>query len=74
MTRRKTPPSQVTTPRSHGAGTSAPELFASGGELGALMAQTDWSATALGPVEQWPRALTTTLRIVLTSRQPMFVW
>jgi PAS domain S-box-containing protein len=61
-------------PRAPGAGARARELFAGGGELGALMARTDWSATSLGPVEQWPRALVTAVRIVLTSRQPMFVW
>jgi PAS domain S-box-containing protein len=38
------------------------------------MLRTDWSATALGPVELWPRALVTAVRIMLTSRQPMFVW
>ena len=50
------------------------ELFAGGGELGELMRQRDWSATPLGPVEGWPRALRTCVRIMLTSRQPMFVW
>jgi PAS domain S-box-containing protein len=50
------------------------DLFAGGGELGALMRTTDWSKTALGPVETWPQNLKTCVRIVLTSRQPMFVW
>ena len=45
-----------------------------GGELGALMRATDWSATALGPSEHWPQSLKTCIRIVLTSRQAMFVW
>lgn len=45
-----------------------------GGELGALMRAMDWSKTALGPVESWPQALRTSVRILLTSRQPMFVW
>jgi hypothetical protein len=49
-------------------------LFAGGGELGALMQQRDWSTTPLGPVQDWPRALKTAVRIMLTSRQPMFVW
>ncbi len=34
----------------------------------------DWSGTSLGPVEQWPQSLKTTVRIMLTSRQPMWVW
>ncbi|HEU4648133.1 MAG TPA: ATP-binding protein [Gemmatimonadales bacterium] len=52
--------------------TSSP--LAGGGELGALLRQFDWSSSPLGPVERWPRALKTAVRIVLTSRQPMFVW
>lgn len=34
----------------------------------------DWSKTPLGPVEKWPQSLKTAVRIILTSRQPMFVW
>ena len=50
------------------------DLFAGGGETGALMRGIDWASTPLGPVEQWPRSLRTCVRILLTSRQPMFVW
>lgn len=49
-------------------------LFAGGGETGALMRAIDWSETSLGPVDQWPQSLKTCLRVLLTSRQPMFVW
>src|ERR1700733_11514570 len=49
-------------------------FLAGGGELGALMRATEWSRTSLGPVETWPQALRTSVRILLTSRQPMFVW
>jgi signal transduction histidine kinase/DNA-binding NarL/FixJ family response regulator len=49
-------------------------LFSGGGELGALMAAKDWAQTPLGPVANWPQNLRTCVRIVLTSRQPMFVW
>jgi PAS domain S-box-containing protein len=42
--------------------------------LGYLMRQKDWSENPLGPVERWPQALKTAVRIMLTSRQPMFVW
>jgi PAS domain S-box-containing protein len=49
-------------------------LFSGGGELGALMRAKDWSETPLGPVSTWPQNLRTCVRIVLTSRQPMFVW
>ena len=49
-------------------------LFAGGGETGSLMASMDWANTPLGPVQGWPQNLKTCLRIILTSRQPMFVW
>ena len=50
------------------------DFLAGGGELGVLMRAVDWGSTPLGPVETWPRALRTAVRIMLTSRQPMFVW
>jgi signal transduction histidine kinase len=34
----------------------------------------DWSKTTLGSPAHWPKSLRTCVRIVLTSRQPMFVW
>ncbi len=52
----------------------ARSLFDGGGELGERMRALDWSKTPLGPVERWPQSLKTCVRIVLTSRQPMFVW
>jgi hypothetical protein len=38
------------------------------------MRAMDWHSNPLGPVEKWPHALRTAVRIMLTSRQPMFVW
>jgi PAS domain S-box-containing protein len=52
----------------------AGNLFAGGGEMGALMRSLDWSQTALGAAENWSQSLKTAVRIVLTCRQPMFVW
>src|SRR6185437_1711384 len=52
---------------------AAAAVLAGGGELGALMRGMDWAATPLGPVERWPRALTTCVRLMLTSRQPMWL-
>jgi signal transduction histidine kinase/DNA-binding response OmpR family regulator len=49
-------------------------VLAGGGELGQRMRGIDWASTPLGPVESWPQSLRTCMRIVLTSRQPMFVW
>jgi PAS domain S-box-containing protein len=50
------------------------ELFAGNSELSALMRAKDWSQTPLGPPGDWPQSLKTCVRIVLTSRQAMFVW
>jgi len=50
------------------------DLFAGGGEMGALMRSTDWSKTRLGPVGNWPRSLKTMLGVVLGSRFPMLLW
>jgi hypothetical protein len=55
-------------------GASPRDLFAGGGEMGALMRSTDWSQTRLGPVEHWPRSLKTMLGVVLGSRFPMLLW
>lgn len=42
--------------------------------MAALTARTDWSRTPVGPAEQWPDALRTTLEIVLANRFPMVFW
>ncbi|MDB5104832.1 MAG: chemotaxis protein CheY [Fibrobacteres bacterium] len=50
------------------------DVFAGGGEMGARMRAMDWGLTPLGEPGLWPQNLKTCLRIILTSRQPMFVW
>ncbi|WP_164015112.1 ATP-binding protein [Pyxidicoccus trucidator] len=54
--------------------TAAEAVLSGGGEMGALMRSTDWSKTALGPVEQWPQSLRTSVSTCLNSRFPLFVW
>ncbi len=49
-------------------------LFAGAGEMAARMRELDWAKTALGPIRDWPLSLRTCVRVILTSRQPMFVW
>jgi PAS domain S-box-containing protein len=44
-----------------------------GGELGALMRDYDWAQTPLGEPANWPRSLKTAVRIMLTSRQPIWL-
>jgi PAS domain S-box-containing protein len=50
------------------------EVFAGNSELAALMRAKDWALSPLGSPEHWPESLKTCVRIVLTSRQAMFVW
>ncbi|NJO02554.1 MAG: hypothetical protein HC880_13465 [Bacteroidia bacterium] len=50
-----------------------PDFLAGGGEMGELMRSTDWAKTPLGSVENWPSSLRTVVRIMLTSRQPIWV-
>jgi signal transduction histidine kinase len=40
----------------------------------ALLLDTDWAATSLGPIEGWPQSLRIAVDICLNSRFPMFVW
>jgi two-component sensor histidine kinase len=45
-----------------------------GGEMGALMRAYDWHASLLGSPEDWPQSLRTTIRLLLNTRHPMFIW
>ena len=61
----------------NGAGSSGGagvDFLLGGGEMGARMRALDWSRTSLGPAALWPQSLKTAVRIMLTSRQAMFVW
>jgi len=46
-------------------------FLGSGGGLAALIRATDWSSTALGPVEAWPHPLKTATAIILRAPVPM---
>lgn len=50
-----------------------PEFLSGGGELGERIRSFNWSETPLGPVSSWPQSLRTCIRIMLTSRQPMWL-
>ena len=50
------------------------DVFPGNSEMAARCRVFDWAATPLGPVERWSASLRTTVGIVLTSRQPMFIW
>ena len=44
-----------------------------GGKLGELIRAYDWEKTPLGAPENWPQSLKTCVRIMLTSRQPIWI-
>ena len=48
-------------------------FLAGGGEMGALMRAKDWAKTPLGSRTAWPQSLRTVVRIMLTSRYPMWM-
>jgi PAS domain S-box-containing protein len=50
-----------------------PDFLHGGGRTGALMRACDWSASPLGPPEQWPQPLKTLAGVMLSANQPMFV-
>jgi two-component sensor histidine kinase len=55
--------------------TTGDRLFlGDGGEMGAAIRAYPWEASSLGPPEVWPQSLRTAVRLILTSRHPMFIW
>jgi len=50
-----------------------PEFLSGGGEMGRRIREFDWSATLLGSVHTWPQNLRTCIRIMLDSRQPIWI-
>ena len=65
---------QVKSPQARVTPRTTPDFLAGGGEMGAAMRAFNWDTTPLGRPESWPRTLRTCLRIMLASRQPMWVW
>lgn len=53
---------------------ATPSFLSGGGEMGALMRAFDWTKTPLGAPETWPAILKTSVRMLLTSNHPMFIW
>jgi len=53
---------------------SAGTLFSGTGELARLLRERDWTATGLGPVEEWPDQLRAAVRTVLPSAMPMMLF
>ncbi len=49
-------------------------FLSSGGEMGRLIREKDWSKTTLGDPRNWPQSLKTTLSIILNSKFAKFVF
>ena len=49
------------------------EMFERIGGVGRDLLDVDWSATPLGPLDNWPRSLQSVVRMVLTSRFSMWM-
>ncbi|PSL48351.1 phospho-acceptor domain-containing protein [Chitinophaga niastensis] len=49
-------------------------FLSGGGETGALIRSFNWTDSPIGSMDEWPQPLKTCIRIILTSRQPMFIW
>ena len=55
------------------SGGASLNFLAGGGEMGERIRALDWESTPLGRPEDWPQSLKTAVRIMLTSRQPIWV-
>jgi signal transduction histidine kinase/CheY-like chemotaxis protein len=53
---------------------AAASALPGGGAMGRLIRQKDWSATALGALQNWPQSLRTAVGICTESRFPMAIW
>src|SRR5688572_32325467 len=51
----------------------AANWLSGGGEMGERIRAYDWANSPLGPVATWPQSLKTAVRIMLTSRQPIWL-
>jgi signal transduction histidine kinase len=49
------------------------EFLASGGEMGALMRDHDWSTSPLDSPEYWPQSLRSALSLILPNKHVMFI-
>lgn len=48
-------------------------FISEGGECGALIRSINWAENPLGPMNEWPQSLRTTLSILINSKFPMFL-
>ncbi|MCX5581593.1 sensor histidine kinase [Kaistia terrae] len=53
---------------------SSASFLSGGGEMGRLMRSHDWADSPMGAPETWPQSLRLTVRLLLNTRHPMFIW
>lgn len=54
---------------------AAPATWLGGvGAMSELVRELDWSQTPLGAIDTWPISLRTIVSLMLSSKQPMFLW
>ena len=49
-------------------------FLSGGGQMGEIIRSFNWSQTSIGPPEEWPQSLLTTVSNLLRSKFPMFLW
>lgn len=49
------------------------KIITADGENASLIRSFDWSKTSIGPIEEWPQSLTSTIKTILGSRYPMIL-
>ncbi|WP_231465128.1 cell wall metabolism sensor histidine kinase WalK [Pedobacter sp. Leaf132] len=49
------------------------QFLSGGGEMGALIRSMDWSKNPLGPIENWPQSLRTSVSLCLSSTFPILI-
>ncbi|MEO9239831.1 MAG: PAS domain-containing protein, partial [Jatrophihabitantaceae bacterium] len=65
------PPDRLASSRSESSG---PTSFLGTGELAGRIRDFDWSSTPVGPIEDWPQSLRTTVSIMLNTQYAMFLF
>ena len=55
-------------------GKAGVDFLSDGGEMGAIIRAFDWDSSILGPPAHWPQSLKTSVRLLLTTQHPMFIW
>lgn len=56
------------------ASRATPDFLRGGGELGDIIRRHDWASSPLGDPGDWPSALRMAVRLVMSTRHPMFLW